>query len=480
MRSFTIVKINSSDRRVKSKSVGGRFQSSSPASAAKKAGSSVCRLNNINSSIKFKIAIRETTQGSSHKIFAYNFLRVRNPITVMRSGKPITYEFETKVKSLKRSARHDGMDLMDVALDAVGMFDDETPPVTRGSGIIYDPRSTDYKEYKDKRGDDEDDDDCNDDLERDEDEKDYITNLLNRKNDLFEEEKKLLKNRVDILRNCIRKKRIIEQQQLLDEIGMLNELNEQQQNEMDNMNVLLKESKLELIELNKERLDLKDRLDKAYDEIIESENDLSEKKREIKELQNKIDEMKRVERPEKIDDFDIEKSEEELKIKKKELATLLSNLKKEGRKADISNDIKRFERMIKESGQDLDKINEEVNKLSNPKNGRVDMKKISGLPMRAKEIRSELKELNNQKNLFIIELEKIDDEYRDEYPDDFESDSSAEEDGRRRRRKSAKKSVKKTKKSMKASRKSKRKSKSRRKNSKRKSKSRRKNSRRRM
>jgi len=110
MRSFTIVKINSSDRRVKSKSVGGRFQSSSPASAAKKAGSSVCRLNNINSYIKFKIAIRETTQGSSHKIFAYNFARVRNPITVMRSGKKITYEFETKVKSLHRSARHDGSD----------------------------------------------------------------------------------------------------------------------------------------------------------------------------------------------------------------------------------------------------------------------------------------------------------------------------------------------------------------------------------
>ena len=101
MRSFTIVKINSSDRRVKSNSVGGRFQSLNPSSAAKKAGSSVCRLNNINSSIKFKIAIRETTQGSSHKIFVYNFSRVHNPRTVMRSGKQITYEFETKVKSLQ-------------------------------------------------------------------------------------------------------------------------------------------------------------------------------------------------------------------------------------------------------------------------------------------------------------------------------------------------------------------------------------------
>ena len=105
MRSFTIVKINSSDRRVKSNSIGGRFQSTDPASAAKKAGSSICRLNNINSTIKFKIAIRETTQGSAHKIFVYSFKRVRNPRTVMRSGKQITYEFETKVKSIKRSSR---------------------------------------------------------------------------------------------------------------------------------------------------------------------------------------------------------------------------------------------------------------------------------------------------------------------------------------------------------------------------------------
>jgi len=135
MRSFTIVKINSSDRRVKSKSVGGRFQSADPASAAKKAGSSICRLNNINSSIKFKVAIKETTQGSSNKVFVYSFSRVRNPRTVLRSGKEITYEFETKVKSLKRkSNRQDGLvknkqkknsDEYDIYIDALGILDDD-------------------------------------------------------------------------------------------------------------------------------------------------------------------------------------------------------------------------------------------------------------------------------------------------------------------------------------------------------------------
>ena len=138
MRSFTIVKINSSDRRVKSKSVGGRFQSADPASAAKKAGSSICRLNNINSSIKFKVAIKETTQGSANKVFVYSFSRVRNPRTVLRSGKEITYEFETKVKSLKRkSNRQDGLqkknsDEYDIYIDALGILDDdETVPSPR-------------------------------------------------------------------------------------------------------------------------------------------------------------------------------------------------------------------------------------------------------------------------------------------------------------------------------------------------------------
>jgi len=124
MRSFTIVKINSSDRRVKSNSVGGRFQSTDPASAAKKAGSSICRQNNINSAIKFKVAIRETTQGSAHKIFVYSFSRFYNPRIVMRSGKQIAYEFETKVKSLKNKSVRDGNLDFTSARDIV-LFDDD-------------------------------------------------------------------------------------------------------------------------------------------------------------------------------------------------------------------------------------------------------------------------------------------------------------------------------------------------------------------
>ena len=108
MRSFTTIKIISNDRRINSKNVGGRFQSANPASAAKKAGSSICRQYNINKSIKFNISIQEITRGSNNKIFTYTFSRKYNPVTVMRSGQQITYEFETKVKSLTRSVHRDG------------------------------------------------------------------------------------------------------------------------------------------------------------------------------------------------------------------------------------------------------------------------------------------------------------------------------------------------------------------------------------
>jgi hypothetical protein len=104
MRSFTIIKIISNDKRIKNKkSFGGRFISDNPSSAAKKAGSSICKHYNIKSAIKFKIAIKETTSGSSHKVFMYKFSRTHNPTTVMRSGIPITYEFETKVESVKHN-----------------------------------------------------------------------------------------------------------------------------------------------------------------------------------------------------------------------------------------------------------------------------------------------------------------------------------------------------------------------------------------
>ena len=127
MRSFTIVKIISSDLRVNPNNVsGGRFISADPASAAKKAGSAICRQNVINLPISFKIFIKETTQSSDHKIYVYKFSRIYNPRIIMRSGKQITYEFENKVKSLKnKSVRRDGNFARNtlIAGDPAGIFD---------------------------------------------------------------------------------------------------------------------------------------------------------------------------------------------------------------------------------------------------------------------------------------------------------------------------------------------------------------------
>lgn len=501
MRSFTIVKINSSDRRVKSKSVGGRFQSANPASAAKKAGSSVCRLNNINSSIKFKIAIRETTQGSSHKIFAYNFLRVRNPITVMRSGKPITYEFETKVKSLKRSPRHDGT--FDPVLDII-LDDDAIRPVTRVSPIYYDPRSADYKQYRDIRGSDDDDDLCNDDLTDDIDEKNYITNLLTRKNDLFKEEKELLNNRVDILRNCIMNKRIEEQQQLLDQINSLRGLNKVQQNEMDKINALMVTLKSDQTKLYDKQRDLEKQLQDSYDEKSElngtlkqmndiinritqelimkqkdfkvalkaADDESKEQALEIKNLKEEMDKkMKGV-----IDNFDYEESENALK-------NLVDKFKKntkekEEQSGKLTIEIQTIEEQISRLRKELKLINNEMLELKPFLKNRLAKRKIEQLNAQSELIHSELKKLKdnldkfsklihpNPSVVYETDSDETESDETDYYSDKSLSEVEEEEDGRRRRRKSAKKSVKKTKKSMKASRKSKRKN-SRRKNSRR-------------
>lgn len=92
-RSFTICEVN--DRAV---SEGGRYLSSSPAGAARKAGSRVMRKRGVNS---VKICVLETTRGGLGKEHAYRVKRVRVNEEVMRGGVPVLYEFKTVVKALK-------------------------------------------------------------------------------------------------------------------------------------------------------------------------------------------------------------------------------------------------------------------------------------------------------------------------------------------------------------------------------------------
>lgn len=48
-----------------------------------------------------KIAVRETTQGSAHKIYHYKVTKVHDPVTVERDGVEVTFKYSTKVKSVK-------------------------------------------------------------------------------------------------------------------------------------------------------------------------------------------------------------------------------------------------------------------------------------------------------------------------------------------------------------------------------------------
>jgi len=84
--------------------VGGRYKSTSPMAAAKKAASKLFK--KIDESRKSSVrtiyfAIRETTSGSSHKVFKYVAKRVllAKPVVITINGKEIVYKYKIDIKS---------------------------------------------------------------------------------------------------------------------------------------------------------------------------------------------------------------------------------------------------------------------------------------------------------------------------------------------------------------------------------------------
>lgn len=97
-RSFTV---ESMHKACKSLGVhGGRYISSTPAGAAKKAFSQYYRNHKKSGRFSLQIQIMETTSGSSHKVFKYNVSKVNQEQQVVRNGETITYKYITKVKSI--------------------------------------------------------------------------------------------------------------------------------------------------------------------------------------------------------------------------------------------------------------------------------------------------------------------------------------------------------------------------------------------
>jgi len=102
-RSFTVVSVKTSDGKEKGKSnLGGRFLSSTPSGASRKAATRVCRESKIKGQCSLVVTVRETTRGSLGKEYSYrvNRIKLRNPDVVMRDGKEVVYKYTTKVKAL--------------------------------------------------------------------------------------------------------------------------------------------------------------------------------------------------------------------------------------------------------------------------------------------------------------------------------------------------------------------------------------------
>ena len=106
-RSFTLVEIRKSaqTKRGTAKRTsghGGRYVSSTPSGAARKACSAACRSKAIRGQCTMTVTIKETTRGTDGKTFKYQLKRVKRdkPLVVSRGGVDFKIDYETKIVSL--------------------------------------------------------------------------------------------------------------------------------------------------------------------------------------------------------------------------------------------------------------------------------------------------------------------------------------------------------------------------------------------
>lgn len=100
-RSFTVIAVATHTGHVKGKAnLEGRYISRTPAGAARKAASQICRSSKIKGQCALNITIRETTRGSKGKEYKYSVKRIKDPVTVERDGVEITFKYRTTVKAI--------------------------------------------------------------------------------------------------------------------------------------------------------------------------------------------------------------------------------------------------------------------------------------------------------------------------------------------------------------------------------------------
>lgn len=97
-RSFTIEAVYKGGSKIRFD--GGRYISSTPAGAAKKAFSKACQHIGLKGQCALEVHVRETTRGSHQKQFSYKLRRVVDPREVERNGQIVVYRYQTKIKSV--------------------------------------------------------------------------------------------------------------------------------------------------------------------------------------------------------------------------------------------------------------------------------------------------------------------------------------------------------------------------------------------
>ena len=86
-------------------SKGGRYMSSTPSGAAKKAFTRRCRAKSVRGRCTLVVAMKETTRGSPKKLHSYKMSRVLLDEPVVRSigDKVITIRYGIKIKAVELS-----------------------------------------------------------------------------------------------------------------------------------------------------------------------------------------------------------------------------------------------------------------------------------------------------------------------------------------------------------------------------------------
>lgn len=104
-RNFKIVDVVNKDGCASKFNVDGRYKadkSGSPAAAAKKAFTELCRVKNIRGRCVFYVTIQETTQGSANKQFTYKLVRSKldKPLVIGEGDAKRVIEYSSTVKAM--------------------------------------------------------------------------------------------------------------------------------------------------------------------------------------------------------------------------------------------------------------------------------------------------------------------------------------------------------------------------------------------